>query len=461
MAQKFFTFRGETLELAHRAMREKLGDDALVVRTSTVTEGGILGLMGKTLYEITASAFQIGHQELGRPTKRAITPFERKYLMSGAASDDEFVPIAAPAKHTNSPAPPESAARANERRDAQETVAYFERLVRDAQERIGATPIGQTTSKRPGEAAKAAPGDAARGDAADIRTDLSKIREMLQVLFTEMPGAGLPAEYAPHYRNLLDRGVTRELAADLISAASTCDDSSLLRDQSIFRERLKMQIRKRIRTTGGIKLHGGRRVVALVGPTGVGKTTNLAKLAALFSVTEHAKVGLITADTYRVAATDHLRVYANIIGLEMKVVKSPQQATTALAAFADCDLVLMDTAGGSPFNEEQMGDVQAVLEGAGPHETVLLISAATPLEDMRNILERFACLRPTSLLFTKLDETRRYGALLSMAAAAGLPLSYFSIGQNVPDDIALAQAGMVADLALEDRDSGRASTKTA
>jgi flagellar biosynthesis protein FlhF len=221
-----------------------------------------------------------------------------------------------------------------------------------------------------------------------------------------------------------------------------------------------MEVRKTLRVTGGTALEGGqRKVIALVGPTGVGKTTNLAKLAALFAVHEHARVGIVTTDTYRVGATDQLRVYANIIDLDMKVVDDPADMKSALRKFEAKDLVLIDTAGGSPFNAEQMADAGQMLAVAQPDETHLLVSAATNLEDLRSIVSHFSVLKPTALFFSKLDETQRYGGLYTLAAESGLPLSYFSTGQQVPDDIQAVTQGVVANLLLEGTES-RGGTST-
>jgi flagellar biosynthesis protein FlhF len=172
-------------------------------------------------------------------------------------------------------------------------------------------------------------------------------------------------------------------------------------------------------------------------------------LAAYYTVRERARVALVTADTYRVAATDQLKVYANIIGLPMRVVHDGAEMEAALEAFQGYDLVLVDTAGGSQFNLEQINELKGMMRCARPHETLLVMSASTPLDDMRNIVSNFKCCNPTAVLFTKVDETRQYGALLSVMAETGLPLSYLSVGQNVPDDIRIASPAMVANLILE------------
>ena len=176
---------------------------------------------------------------------------------------------------------------------------------------------------------------------------------------------------------------------------------------------------------------------------------------------ERARVGLITSDTYRVAATEQLRVYANIIGLELKVVHDAKETAAALRDFGGHDLVLIDTAGGSPFNRKQISESAAILDAAAPDEVMLSLGATTPIEDMQEIAKRFAPLKPTSLFFTKLDETRRYGPIYALAQETGLPISYLSIGQNVPDDVVLAHPGLVADLVMEGGDRrGRTSSES-
>ena len=144
-----------------------------------------------------------------------------------------------------------------------------------------------------------------------------------------------------------------------------------------------------------------------------------------------------------------MRVYANIIGVPLRVVvNEPREIAEALYEFRDRDLVLMDTAGGSQFNLDQINELKGVLHAAQPQETILVMSACTQLEDLRNVVANFSCLDPTSVLFTKLDETSLYGSMFSILVESRLPLCYLSNGQNVPDDLLTVTPGMVADLLL-------------
>lgn len=283
------------------------------------------------------------------------------------------------------------------------------------------------------------------------------------MLVAETAGTGPHAEFADQYRMLVEQGVSRKTAASLIARVVKGSDVGTLRDPRVFRERLKFEIRKTVSVTGGITLTPGvRRTVALVGATGVGKTTNLAKLAAEFAVRERVNVALVTSDTYRIAAPEQLRVYANIIGLPMKVVNDAKEMARAMAELRTHDLVLIDTAGGSQFNLEQIQELEEILAPARPDEVLLLLSANTQLHELHNVVDNFRRLNPTSLFFTKLDETRRYGAVLSLYGEVGLPLSYLSVGQNVPNDIELANSGNVANLIVESGENrDRSSSKSA
>jgi flagellar biosynthesis protein FlhF len=280
------------------------------------------------------------------------------------------------------------------------------------------------------------------------------MRDMLQVMYSENPGAGLPTEFAHHYRHLVNLGVSRRVAAQLVAAVLRTADLDALRTGRLFEERLKLEIRRRVRVTGGIATEAGScRVVALCGPTGVGKTTTLAKLAARFAIRERARVAAITADTYRIAAPEQLRVYANIVGVPLAVVNDAEEMRRALDQYRQYDLVFVDTAGSSQFNLEQINELKGVLEAARPYETLLALAANTQIADLRNVVSNFKCLNPTSVIFTKVDETRQYGSLLTVLAEAGLPLSYLSTGQNVPGDIRVAASATVANLIMEGRDN--------
>src|SRR5690606_6121989 len=189
---------------------------------------------------------------------------------------------------------------------------------------------------------------------------------------------------------------------------------------------------------------GRPQIVALIGPTGVGKTTTVAKLAANLKLRENQKVGLITIDTYRIAAIDQLKKYAEIINAPLSVVSHPAEIKDAIARMADHDFILIDTAGRSPRDAVKLKELRAFLEAAAPDEVHLVLSTVCGLDSLKLALERFSGVRADRLIFTKLDEAAEVGVVLNVVAETKLPLSYLTHGQDVPNDIDVAAAGRMA-----------------
>ncbi len=180
------------------------------------------------------------------------------------------------------------------------------------------------------------------------------------------------------------------------------------------------------------------KLVFFVGPTGVGKTTTIAKIASRFKVEKGKKVALLTADTYRIAAADQLRTYANILDTPIKVIYSLEELNDTLKEWKDYDLILIDTAGLSHKNEEQRNDIKNLITGASEEyekEIYLVLSATTKYRDLKDIVDVYQKEFKFKLIFTKLDETNCYGNMLNMKLYTGADLSYVTYGQNVPEDI--------------------------
>jgi len=192
------------------------------------------------------------------------------------------------------------------------------------------------------------------------------------------------------------------------------------------------------------------RVVHFVGPTGVGKTTTIAKLAAEQTIKRGRNVGFITSDTYRIAAVDQLRTYANILNVPLEVVFSPMDLPKAYKGLSDRDLILMDTAGRNFRSELHVSEVISLLQSNEPNETVLVLSLTGKTTDMAIIAERFSKYGIQKVLFTKLDETSVYGAIMNLVLKHGLHPTYLASGQNVPDDIERFKAGKYVELLLGD-----------
>jgi flagellar biosynthesis protein FlhF len=190
------------------------------------------------------------------------------------------------------------------------------------------------------------------------------------------------------------------------------------------------------------------RIVHFVGPTGVGKTTTIAKLAAEQVLKYNRKVGFITSDTYRIAAVEQLKTYATILNVPLEVVFSPQDLSKAYEQLKDRDLIFMDTAGRNYRNEMYVSELNALLRSQGKSETFLVLSLTTKYKDMKAITENFSKFKLDKVLFTKMDETDSYGSVVNLIHDFRLQLSYVTNGQSVPDDITELSEQHIIDLIL-------------
>ena len=183
----------------------------------------------------------------------------------------------------------------------------------------------------------------------------------------------------------------------------------------------------------------GVKTVFFVGTTGVGKTTTIAKIASKFIVEEKKKVALLTTDTYRIAAAEQLRTYANILEIPFRVIYTASEILDAIEAFSDFDYILVDTAGHSQYNENQRETMTEYVETVRDKvetEVFLVLAANTKYKDLLNVADSYKGVSDYKLIFTKLDETDTYGNLLNLKLHTGASMSYITCGQNVPDDIA-------------------------
>ena len=188
------------------------------------------------------------------------------------------------------------------------------------------------------------------------------------------------------------------------------------------------------------------KYIFFIGPTGVGKTTTIAKIASTMKLTRKSKVALITSDTYRIAAVEQLKTYANILGIPLKVVYAPEEMEPLKEELRSYDLVLVDTAGRSHNNEEQKKDINNLLKTIpdNDRETFLVLSATTKYKDLVKIANSYSDIVKYNLIFTKLDETDSIGNIFNIRIFTGAPLSYATWGQNVPKDIGKIDAQKIA-----------------
>lgn len=239
------------------------------------------------------------------------------------------------------------------------------------------------------------------------------------------------------YNTMLENEINEKYANQIIDEIEKSNKPNMPFDYALSNIYQKM-ILKFGKPAGVTPAAQGPKMIFFIGPTGVGKTTTIAKIASRFCVDGGRKVALLTADTYRIAAAEQLRTYANILEVPFRIIYSVEEISQAMRDFKDYDYILVDTAGHSHQNTEQkevMKELIHSVDGIIEKEVFLVLSATTKYRDLLSIADTYSDVTDYKLIFTKLDETTTLGNLLNLKLYTGAPLSYVTCGQNVPDDI--------------------------
>ncbi|MBF0435292.1 MAG: flagellar biosynthesis protein FlhF [Magnetococcales bacterium] len=378
---KISTFKARDMREALNMVKDELGEDAVILTTRSVRDkvkGG--SALGETFIEVTACPNEGGGGG-------HVDPGSRPQEMSPPGRFSAVV-------------------------DDPVEIAHKRRLP-------GGYGQGQRDEGSP------APGRRGGNDVHAIKEGLRNLEK--QVPSMPMgPGsdevAGLDSESKRNYSWLLMHGVEEPLARKIIVSSRESGNS--------MENALKVSLQFRD------PLSGKARVVALVGPTGVGKTTTLAKIAADLMLNRQRSVGLVTLDTFRVGAVAQLETYAKLLQVRLVVARSLSEVKAGLHSLNRCDFVLVDTVGSSPYNRRQVNSTAGLLPVMGEDREVILCMAANVRESEQHAIHRrFSVLNPSGLIFTKLDETVTYGGILNVAMKSGLPLTMYTDGQRVPENL--------------------------
>ena len=380
---------GETLQDAMIKVKMDMGKDAVILHTRKFKEGGFFGFFGRKMFEVTAAV-----EDQVQPVSHVPIPETAAQVAAAAAAEVCVVQ-------------PQSLAAVNDGEDFDEKVDLHD----------------------------------------EIQEMKSMLNEMINQMDADQDVKALPRPFQKFHQVLMENDVEDKLAKKILKDIFRQIPKEDTVDWEAVGNAVEQQVLKVLKKPRPIsfKKNGlNQQSIALVGPTGVGKTTTIAKLAATFSIVDKKKVALITADTYRVAAVEQLKTYGEIIGIPVDVVYSPQELQEAIAGHTDKELVLIDTAGRSHKNAEQMIELKSFLDVAEPSDIFLVLSATTRYSDLLEIVNSYSDIPITRLVFTKLDETSSYGAILNVISKTQKCLSYVTVGQNVPDDIEIADPVKIA-----------------
>ena len=247
------------------------------------------------------------------------------------------------------------------------------------------------------------------------------------------------------YRTLLENEVNEKYVNQILDEAEKVMHSGSSVDAILSNVYQKMILK--LGQPDTICVSGKKpRIIFFVGPTGVGKTTTIAKIASKYKLEMGMKIAFLTADTYRIAATEQLRVYANILDAPMSIIYSAEEMNAAIERVSEYDLIFVDTAGFSHKNEEQREDIKKLVNGLDlkyEKEVYLVLSATTKYKDLMEIVDIYREIAEYKIIFTKLDETTSFGNILNIRLYSGADLSYMTNGQSVPDDLEVFNTQMV------------------
>jgi len=429
-------YRGADMQEALHKVKQDLGTEAIILSTRQVRGGrGTFGLFGKTMLEVTAardadlSAEDAANLAASNPSIFGKLSKLKKGPPGPGASGtaDDQVVRQIMAKH---------------RVETQGLLAPLQDDIHELKE------ILRTV------------GDRGRGQARDeasisqIRSEMAEMRQMLHMLSAQSAGlrdANFPENLVVLYQQLLFNGMEEKFARRLIEECARTIPPKDLEDFAYVKIFLARMLMKIIRVTGGIEADPGRqKVVALVGPTGVGKTTTVAKLASEQLLKHHRQVALITVDTFRIAAVEQLKVYAKIMGVPIAVVNDRAELQQAMQNFSNKDVVFVDTGGRSQRDELQMSELYSLFgNGTDPAIDVFLTLGATTKDaDLTEITRKFGEIPLKAVSFTKLDESTQYGSIFNHAIRFKLPVAYLTTGQKVPEDLEVTTKERLVDLLL-------------
>ena len=413
-------------------VRSEMGPDAVILYTKKLRRGGLFGFGGAEVAEVTAGVDALGEEAevLVRPaseTQRQGAPGPG--LFSGQAAPG---PAGEPQSRPSSLGGPLPSPRAAQRQPARPRAALSAG---------GSAHSGPRTEEAAGRRTEV------------FQSELNDGKVLAGVQITRSAPRRTGPDLHPELKRVLEllikNGVEEAVAQGaLIPAQREIVEKGYPRAGTLG-QMVSRVLASQLRASGPVEAIAGKpRVIAFIGPTGVGKTTTLVKLASQYALVHQLKVALLTADTYRIGAVEQLRIYRDIMDIPFEAVSSPEDVQPALRRYADRDLIFFDTAGRSPQNQRQIRDLKAFLEAARPSETHLCVSATTKNADLLPIVGKFGLVPVNRFLVTKLDETRSHGLLLNLAAGFQVPISYLTTGQNVPNDIEVAAPERMAELVL-------------
>lgn len=396
-------FVGKTEEEATKAARESLGENVVVLNAKPFKNKGFFGIFARPRVEVTAAVEEADDSNVSNSKPVRLPPKEDK-----ASILKDIIP------EEKSTSKFDFKVGEEDTDQRSSTASQYEKAIDEKLESIHS--LIERQMKQDTGSPKAEDGFE------DEQDPDSEMFTFIKLIYNTLIDNEVDEKYADELLDEVENHKTKKFSMDYLLS-------------SIYQ--------KLVLKFGEVELiskaeNGKARAVFFIGPTGVGKTTTIAKLASLKCVNEKAKVALFTTDTYRVKAAEQLKTYADILQTPFRIIYSLDDLSAAIEEFSGYDYIMVDTAGHSPNNNEQMEAQRQFIEAAEEKlsvETYLVLSITTKYRDLINIADTYARQLKYRIVFTKLDETGAFGNMLNLRLRVGAPMSYVTNGQNVPDDI--------------------------
>lgn len=275
-----------------------------------------------------------------------------------------------------------------------------------------------------------------------LTQEVAEIKKLLRASSSGVEGfKEFKGVFLDLYLDLMENGVERKLAGKLMTTLQSQTDAENISDNETIKKKLFNLLTSYISSPSPLKLEKGkRRIAVMLGPTGAGKTTTIAKLSSYFKLMESKKVALITIDSYRIGAEAHLRTYADILDVPFHSVYNEKDLRFRLDRMKEYDIIFIDTTGRSPNDKQGLYLMEKHLSTIpeDEKEIFLVLSASTKSDDLYMIYEKYNALRPDKVIFSKIDESLSLGNLFNLKMRIDIPAAYFTTGQRVPEDIEIA-----------------------
>ncbi len=414
---KILTFSGKTPTEALKKAQAAVGEDAMLIETREIQKKAL----GKEpLYEIVVA---VDEKEMKTPPRPKQRPLEMQKPVK-QESEDVFYNISKAARQIS-----EIAKVSNS-----ETYEKNKAVV---------TEVAQPKELN------------------DIKTELSKLGDrvkLIQNMFWQERSPNLdraiPPEFAEIYKMAFESGMNKEHLDEMMHLSLEHMPLKMRENSETVKRYFKSILRKMVPVRmETLPTSETKKVIMLVGPTGVGKTTSIAKLAARYSylMEKRYKVGLVVLDTYRIGAVEQLMQYARMMKLGIETVVDPPEFSSALNSLRYCDYILIDTMGSSPYDKNKIEKIYECLNSNTTEfsiDVVLVMPSSIKYEDLKATYDNFEPLDVDTMMFTKLDETRGFGNIFSLVYETKKPISYFSVGQEVPEDLIVANSDFLVECLL-------------